>query len=77
MIKASLCSHCQQSDPLVRTKRSSIHPPARRHRRMRTLPAADKVKAVYKEAADIADRSPRASCALLRLAATNAARVSR
>ena len=26
------------------------------------------MKAVYKEAADIADRSPRASCALLRLA---------
>ena len=68
-VEVSFCSHCYQptfwlSDPDV----PKIMYPA-----TRTSPPAnddldDGIKKNYNEAADIANRSPRASCALLRLA---------
>ena len=64
-LEVSLCSHCHK--PTFWLKEKIIYPP------MHTAPPAnsdlpDDVKQVYDEAASIADQSPRAACALLRLA---------
>ena len=61
----SLCSHCDQLTFWVSNK--IVYPTTR----MFSPPNSDlpdEVREVYEEAADIANRSPRAACALLRLA---------
>ncbi len=65
LLYASLCSHCE--NPTLWWSKKIIYPPAQ------TFPPAnsdldDDVKKVYGEAAKIAGQSPRAACALLRLA---------
>ncbi len=64
-VKSSCCSHCKQTTFWLSEK--MIYP------RGRTSPPANddlpcEVKEVYEEAANIANQSPRAACALLRLA---------
>ena len=64
-VEVSYCSHCDK--PTLWLHGQIIHPP------VHTSPPAntdlpDNVQAVYKEAASIANQSPRAACALLRLA---------
>ena len=64
-IEVSLCSHCHR--PTVWLGEQIIFPP------VHTSPPAssdlpDSVQAIYKEAASIANQSPRSACALLRLA---------
>ena len=65
LVEVSFCSHC--GNPTFWLEEKVIHPPTH------TAPPAnsdlpDDVKEVYDEAAVIADQSPRAACALLRLA---------
>ena len=64
-IEASFCSHCHK--PTFWLSERVIYPA------VRTSPPAnddldDSIKSIYNEAADIANISPRAACALLRLA---------
>ena len=64
-VEVSLCAHCEA--PTLWAAGNIIYPP------QRTAPQAnsdlpDDVKAVYDEAAAIANQSPRAGCALLRFA---------
>ena len=64
-VEISLCSHCGQ--PTFWLREQIIFPP------MHASPPANNdlpgnVQEIYKEAASIANRSPRAACALLRLA---------
>ena len=64
-VEVSLCAHCEA--PTLWAAGNIIYPP------QRTAPPAnsdlpDDVKAVYDEAAAIANQSPRAGCALLRFA---------
>ena len=64
-VEVSLCSHCK--DPTFWLAEKMIHPPAH------TAPPANSdlpngVKKFYEEASAVADQSPRAACALLRLA---------
>ena len=64
-VEISLCSHCSQ--PTFWLSRKIIYPP------VQTFPSPnndlnDEIKKIYNEAASIADKSPRAACALLRLA---------
>ena len=64
-VEVSTCVHCRKSTFWLEEK--IIYPP------MRTAPPAnndlpDNVKAVYEEAPTISNQSPRAACALLRLA---------
>ena len=64
-VRVSICTRCSQ--PSFWLQQKIIYPP------MRTFPAAnsdlsDGVKKIYDEAATIASLSPRAACALLRLA---------
>lgn len=65
-VEASICAHC--SRPSFWSTGKILYPPTR------IFPSAnedldDDIKKIYEEAADIASRSPRAACALLRLAA--------
>lgn len=64
-VELSICSHCDSGTFWLAEK--IIYPPTRS-----APPANDdipeKIKQVYEEAAAIADQSPRAACALLRLA---------
>ena len=71
-IKASFCSHCRDLS-LWLSGLSPACPPQMIYPSTRTSPSAnddldDGIKKIYNEAADIANRSPRAACALLRLA---------
>lgn len=64
-VEISTCSHCK--NPTFWLQEKIIYPPTR------SAPPAnsdlpDDVSQVYEEAASIADQSPRAACALLRLA---------
>ena len=64
-VEVSTCFHCK--NPTFWLDKKIIYPP------MRTAPPAnndlpDSVKVVYDEASAIANQSPRAACALLRLA---------
>ena len=64
-VEISICSHCESATFWLAEK--IIYPPTH------SAPQAngdlpDNVKQVYEEAAAIADQSPRAACALLRLA---------
>ena len=64
-VEVSFCSYCEH--PTFWLAEKIIFPP------MHTAPLAnsdlpDNVQEIYKEAASIANRSPRAACALLRLA---------
>ena len=64
-LEFSYCSHCSQ--PTLWLSEKIIYP----HAQIFPLPNNDlnnEVKQVYQEAAAIAEKSPRAACALLRLA---------
>ena len=65
VVEVSLCSHCENAtfwlDEKIIYPSTRMSPPANSD-----LP--DNVQEVYKEAAAIANQSPRAACALLRLA---------
>jgi hypothetical protein len=64
-VEVSLCSHCENATLWLAEK--IIYPPTRMSPPANSdLP--DSVQEVYTEAADIASQSPRAACALLRLA---------
>ena len=64
-VEVSVCQHCDE--PTFWLEKKTIYP----HTRI-ALPAnsdlSDSVKSVYEEASVIANQSPRAACALLRLA---------
>ncbi len=71
-MRVSLCSHCQEAS-LWLSGLSPACPPQMIYPATRTSPPAnddldDNIKKIYNEAADIANQSPRAACALLRLA---------
>ena len=71
-MRVSLCSHCQEAS-LWLSGLSPACPPQMIYPATRTSPPAnddldDNIKKIYYEAADIANLSPRAACALLRLA---------
>ena len=71
-MSVSLCSHCEEPS-LWLSGLSPACPPQMIYPATRTSPPANddldgSIKKIYNEAADIANQSPRAACALLRLA---------
>ena len=75
--RVSICSHCDQ--PTIWLIGLASHPPFRDQLTKMIHPVGragppvnedlnDEIKEIYNEAADIVNRSPRAACALLRLA---------
>ena len=63
-VEVSICSHCKNATFWLAEK--IIYPPHMSPPANSDLP--DNVQEIYKEAASIANQSPRAACALLRLA---------
>ena len=64
-VEVSICSHCDSGTFWLVKK--IIYPPTR-PAPPANIDLPDEIKQVYEEAAAIADQSPRAACALLRLA---------
>ena len=64
-VEISTCLHCR--NPTFWLEGKIIYPPTR-NTPLANSDLPDDVKRVYEEAASIADQSPRAACALLRLA---------